>query len=1137
MVSEFPGFVYSYASWTDQPSNISARPMIPNQITVFIGSPIEHESERTVLLELLRLLEMSRETATIMVNINLKGRQLDIVVGTDRLTLVLEVKASTVPLSGTTNGPWTAHTRSGRSRTTGNAYSQALGEKNSLRDALRDFLGEIEGYPGAHVVFVPELATGSKLSFDFKVTYGGIDELATQLAARSELRCTNDQWRAFAVRHSLEQVFNLASALDPRSLDAQRTLARYIAAFTATYAPAEAEYKVDLYDVDGELVDLPFIKHLVQEARTDLLIQGPSGCGKSLLSVVLANQLCAKDVIPIIVEGKLFEGQLGLALDREAALLDVPSTKKLLAAVRTLSRPIAIIVDGYNECPPGLRFKLIRALRAASIMYDAAIIVSSQIEIDRPDLLPLRKVTASVPSHDLKVKIAALDAASAELLTPLLQTITSGIEASIIGQMGREVNRVTSRSALFDGFVRRRLGARASEGVTLLCCVAELLFERMTFSLSTREVDRILVRERLGVDVLQEVFQARLLVLRGESVTFVHEMYLNAFAAESIVRHANSDFDTLTRAFALPRFSELRSFVAGAIEDRELLARLISATTDAQLLKASMNGECGDDAKWFVTQGLSSIMRKLRSEVETVRFFIAPDKLWKMGVEPSSCTAWTEHERAMLSTLPAALALDKYSKELLDILRLLDQKLDGERARLRGEAIEKGFMQLRTSLFATAYIFGQGDLGISLVMSVLHSFGAEFFSQHAELQASLRYIWLNAATPGQIYFALALSRGAYRLERDILNLAVDQTLPLLAIERWKYLPYHVQLELMYFVQFFPRDDIALREKLSKVLESLLPALNPLLVSTAFEALSGLGAMDDEISGHEVHVRLQVTEVLSSPSVEGAAKIAWEIYSCQFDHPFDSAYINVVDDLSKEQRLTLMRLACMGASEYSLFLGSLMDELAGEGDALAATAISRWARLPDPTTPIRQNAIEVYFSALMALGKLQSDLPVESCPMGLGPREDTMSACGMIYYWLQRRTCEAAEAEPPVAAALEVLSVNPSHAIGVLCEISQSIIGSDPRGMLLVTAFPARMVMLARAALQRDGPMEGYFSGPHFFGRSDAERFAISMIGSYGGTEDLPLLRTFVDQADLSGSARKALAAIETRSPLTPQRSH
>lgn len=66
-------------------------------------------------------------------------------------------------------------------------------------------------------------------------------------------------------------------------------------------------------------------------------------------------------------------------------------------------------------------------------------------------------------------------------------------------------------------------------------------------------------------------------------------------------------------------------------------------------------------------------------------------------------------------------------------------------------------------------------------------------------------------------------------------------------------------------------------------------------------------------------------------------------------------------------------------------------------------------------------------------------------------------------------------------------------------------------------------------------MAGYFSGPHFFERRDAERFAISMIGSYGGADDLPLLRTFVDQVELSWNARNALAEIEARALNAAQR--
>ncbi|WP_321906323.1 NACHT domain-containing protein [Burkholderia cenocepacia] len=1081
-----------------------------------------------MLIELLRLLEMSGETATVLANINLKGRQLDLVLGMDRLTLVLEAKASTAPLRGSLNGSWATLTRSGHWKATRNAYLQALDEKNALRDALRDYQGEVTGYPDAHVVFVPGLAAGSDLRSDHKVTFGGIDGLGAQLTRRSGLCCTAEQWHAFAERQGLERVFDLVSAWDLRLLDAQRTIAQYTAAFTATYASTAAQYKPDCYDVDGESLRAPDLERLLLQSRKGLLIQGPSGCGKSLLSLVLANRLCIEGVVPVVVEGKAFEGQFGSTLDREATLLDVKSASKLLAAARMLSRPVAVIVDGYNECPPDQRFRLTRTLRAASAKFDAAIIVSSQIAIEREDLLPLRKVTVSAPSHELKVDIASLDAAAAEFLAPLLQTIATGIEASLIGQMGREVTRVSSRSALFDGFVRRRLGDFASQGITLLCCIAELLFERVTFSISMREVDRILVKERLGIEVLQEIRRAGLLVPLGDRLSFVHEMYLNAFAAEAIVRHVGSDGEALTLALAMPRFNELRAFVVGAIEDRNLLAHLLGATTDVSLLRGCLLGECGIDAQQFTKRNLDTVIGRLQREVDGVHFFIASDEMWQIGIEPATRVVWTAHERALLSALPAALMQGQCCKELFDVVGRLDQRLNEEFTRLRSEAVTKGMKLLRSSLFAVAYVFGQRELGISLVMSVLHGGSLVRISESPERQAILRYAWLNAATPGQLYLALALSRATFRLERDILELAIEHTLPLLDIQRWKFLPYHLQLDLMNFVHFLPLEDTPMPQKLAQALEGLLPELHPLLQSVALEALSGLGVMDDELRDHEVQVRREIAQVLAIPTIESAAEFAWSIYSAQFDHPFDSAYINVIEDLSDETRLALMRLACAGASEHSFFLGSLMERLASAGDLLAAPAISRWARLPNSASSMRQNAVEVYIAALMALGQLKFDLPDDICPMGLGPREDAMSAYGIIFYWLQRCASDAVAAEPEVAAAFETLSANPSLAMGVLFDISRSIMDTGRRGMLPITAFPERVVMLAREALQRGGPLEGYFPDPFFFGEGEAEQFAISIIGSYGRSDDLPLLRTFVDHVRLSASARKALATIETR---------
>ncbi len=667
--------------------------------------------------------------------------------------------------------------------------------------------------------------------------------------------------------------------------------------------------------------------------------------------------------------------------------------------------------------------------------------------------------------------------------------------------------------------------------------MAELLFERMTFSLSTREVDRLLVKERFDAEILRAIHDARILVLRGDRLSFVHEMYLNVFAAEAIVRQVGADVGALNEALVMPRFNELRTFVAGAIEDRKLLAHLLGRTADASLLRACMLGECGIDAQQLIQQALDALIGRLQSEIESVRFFIAADQMWQIGVEPASRATWTEHERTLLSALPAAVMQGRYFRELLDVAGRLDQRLSEEFTRLRSDAVQKGMKMLRSSLFAVAFVFGERDLGISLVMSVLQSGSLTRLSESPERQSILRYVWLNAATPGQFYLALVLSRSALRLEREILELAIQHMLPLLEIQQWKFLPYHLQLELMNFVQFLPREDTPVTQRLAQTLEDLLPNLHPMLQSIAVEALSDLGAMDDELKDHEAHVRREVAQVFDNPGGENAAEIAWNIYSAQFEHPFATAYIDVIEDLSDEQRLTLMRLACAGASEHSFFLGSLIKKLAHAGDLLAVPAISLWARLPNMDSSMRQNAIDVYIAALVALGQLKSDLSPDLCPMGLVPREDAMAACGVIYYWLQRLAADAVAAEPVVTAAFETLSANPALAIGVLSDISRSIMDSEGNGVLLITTFPERAATLARAALQREGPLEGYFSGPPIFGESDAKRFALSTIESYGSADDLPLLRKFFDHVDLSGSARKAVAAIEMRASSGAQGKH
>ena len=98
--------------------------------------------------------------------------------------------------------------------------------------------------------------------------------------------------------------------------------------------------------------------------------------------------------------------------------------------------------------------------------------------------------------------------------------------------------RGSSRYALFDAYARKRLGEQAGECIRVIALVAAWLFERLVFSMSVRDLDRVMDRERVSPVVRRLVLEKGLLMLRGDRAGFPHEMFFDAFAAEAVVRQA-----------------------------------------------------------------------------------------------------------------------------------------------------------------------------------------------------------------------------------------------------------------------------------------------------------------------------------------------------------------------------------------------------------------------------------------------------------------------------------------------------------------------------------------------------------------------------------------------------------------------
>ena len=425
------------------------------------------------------------------------GRQIDLAVVLERSLLVIEAKGASAAIRGGPNGFWEVRVATGGWKKISNHYEQALSASYALRDAMSQFVGTDVPYPSAALVFTPRVPAGSSLETDFKVTIVGLEEVETLFKETNNQQWTFDQWRAFAFHHNLVQVRNPQAAVDPTLNAAETLLDVYAAAFKRTYGPLVANMVPFDCRERGVLRRSDEIIGLGADG-TDLLVSGSSGCGKTLIAYGIALDCFARGRIPLFISAKDFEGNFRDLVSREVVLLDALSAEALLSACRRLRRPLVFILDGYNECSDGLRAKLTRYVAVAARRYEATVAVTTQTALERAELLSLTEAAVLQPSNEIKQTIASQASGEAALnlsLDAMLNSVVSGLEARLIGEVSRTIPPDASRYSIFDHYVRKRLASEATEGISALSRLAGLLSERISFSLTVRDRDRFAERE------------------------------------------------------------------------------------------------------------------------------------------------------------------------------------------------------------------------------------------------------------------------------------------------------------------------------------------------------------------------------------------------------------------------------------------------------------------------------------------------------------------------------------------------------------------------------------------------------------------------------------------------------------------
>ncbi|MGY4399276.1 NERD domain-containing protein [Bradyrhizobium sp. USDA 3315] len=1100
-------------------------------IELFIGAAIEHASERAALQRAYEFLSAQGIPAVILANASLGERQVDLVIAVDRAALVTESKGFTSAVRGAHNGDWEARLASGVWKKFGNPYLQAMNEKLAVRDAMRSFVGAEVPYPNAALIIVPSIPAGSTIPpGDFKVSIGGLDDLPQLIAPAKRDGWSLEQWRAFAAHHRLIQAPSIDAALSPELLDAEQLLKGYGEAFIRTYGGSSSGMVSVPCVHESEALSSDDV--LERSAQDDnMLLTGPSGCGKSLLGYGIGLAALGRGDVPIIVPAKEFEGNMRDVVNREAALLDARSAAAVISAARKLNRRLLLVVDGYNECTPAKRQRLTRSIAAAIKRYDARAVVSSRVPLERGDLLPVRGYALQIPDGETKLVIAqqAAGGVSVQALAELIGAVGSGLEAKMVGQLGQRLSPGTSKYGLFDAYARERLGSFASDGIRALSRVAGMMTQRISFGLSVRELDRLSDREGVSGALLRALQEANILDKRGDRVSFSHEMFLNVFAAEAIVRRAGDDPEAVVAALRLPQHLEMTPFVLGAIDDDSFRRQVLPHVSDVRVIRACLSGQCGPDAQRWANDRCDEVVARVREEIESVRFEVSDEFMWHVRPKPETVQEWSQQDRAVLAAVPQELVAGRRLDELLDLIGKMDARLAEEHRRLLDQAKEKK-LNLRTGLYAVSYAgVGMRETGLSRICSPISSGGlydGPKVTASANIHGRLKS---DTISPGQVGLLIELDKYS-----DPAAPSIGTILPELVRRWWPRAAHHLRLGLMHAAMMCAHAlNDAERQALIAAIETTCLPAGGFDAWGIIDALKSLGALDDDQENYVATAKAEFQAVLGdrdNPLMWRAANGTW---NAQFDHPYDAAYWEAWKGLLAEERKALLFMAARGAEGHSMFAPSLIAEVASFGDPAAAPILAQWTTLPPKREVMMQDAIRTFEMAYAALARLRCPMPDRS-EEAASAADHALLACGQILYWLNRDDLPVSERKSNCAASLAVLS---RHEAGVaaavageffrsdhmFAESARRLPGSEPVATSFRQYFPNEIAAIYRAALEKPTIQSGYFE---FFRTEDVIEKALVNLGRFGGARDIPLLRVWTVHPDLGRFAVQAIKEIE-----------
>jgi len=856
-----------------------------------------------------------------------------------------------------------------------------------------------------------------------------------------------------------------------------------------------------------------------------LVILGSSGLGKSMLSKKLALHALSQNCIPVFIEAKYFESDLESLLYREVKILGYENAGMFFQTCTKIGKNPLLIIDGLNECSQSNKARLIVQLLEIYKQYDTKLIISTQnfdnmlsdlnasiISLDFPDLKTKKAIAANFGFVDNK-------------LEPLLKLASTNFEAAVIGELGSQGLQTISRFNLFDLFVRKRL-LDNNHSVVFLSSVAEFLSDHITFSISRRQIESILINNNLDTKIFKQCISSGVLKQKMDRFSFSHEILLKFFIADSVSRFSVNP-RLIADQMMLPKNKDKQLLILGSIEDRTTLLKVLETVEEPMTIYDIVMGECGQLAKQWGENKLDMVISKLKSESKKLEFILYNDKNCPVIVSEESLLKWEPQELSFVFTIPELLTTGLFFEEMLGIVGIMDQTCSNPKKIIsETEASSNKFFSTRFSLCFADYFGSRGPRPvISRLFKTLHS-GFMAFNDGDGISAEQidQVVKRGNISDGELFLLLLLSRWRDEKLKLLFPIISD-----ILKNKWKKKPYHLKVEILQKIAFCYEGNIQKKELIESLSVIHSEAENVFMSSMIFDSLSEIGALEDDEIAYEETVNTDLQKFLKDSENDEYYTEVYGIYHCQFDHPYSKAFSLAISKLNENELKTFYKMALKGIN-FDLFGISLLlkaEYILGQD---CCHYLKKFFEQPLSESTWPQETMNCCITSYIFLGIYK--YPLYDLKENKNNEIDILiHTCGKIFYWLNRVDLRLESRIENCKDLLNLLFHEKSEfLIDLLRQVHRAlnsyIISNRFQNDGINTIydyFQKKILTIARYSIQNPASQKTIYLHSQ---QNEILMYSISLVEKFGNEMDIELLFKLTDD-QIYGSA--AVSAIKTLS--------